>query len=76
MAVFPGAASCNLLDLDRRFRKAYCLRYRDDSASEPIYTRLYSTSSQKDSHLHTCRRENLKSHTQITNAKLKIPYDF
>jgi hypothetical protein len=51
MAVFWVVAPCSLVEIDRRFRDAYCLHHQgnDRNISE-------------DSHLHTRRREILKSH--------------
>jgi hypothetical protein len=50
MAVFWNIAACSLVDIDRRFRGAYCFRY---NLSE-------------DSDLHTPRHENLKPHLHRT----------
>jgi hypothetical protein len=49
MTFFWDVAPCSLVDIDRHFRGAYCLYHQGDALPE-------------DSHFHTCRRENLKSH--------------
>jgi hypothetical protein len=68
MAVVCHIAPCGLVDTDRRFREVYCLHITQmmeavssSEMSVSIYqtTRCYMTD---DSHLHTRRRENLRSH--------------
>jgi hypothetical protein len=62
MAEFRDVAKCSMVEVDRRFRGAYCLRHQVDESLN-----FYSTTrcnNPEDSHLHT-RRENLKSHKVI-----------
>jgi hypothetical protein len=48
IAVFWVVVPCSLVEVYRRFRGACCLQHQGDRT--------------QDSHLHTCRRKNLKSH--------------
>jgi hypothetical protein len=60
MAVFWDVAPCSMMEIDRRFRGAYCLHHLDDES--------YQTGRRnipEDSHLHTRRRENLKSQSCV-----------
>jgi hypothetical protein len=66
MIIFWGAAPYSLIEIDWRFRGAYNLHRRPDrdSTSEASIN-IYETrqhKSTKDGHIHTRRRENLKSH--------------
>jgi hypothetical protein len=72
MAVFWVVALCNLVEVYRRFIGHYCFSHheRDDGAADTHETSVnfYQTTTRnipEDSHLHACRRENLKYH-QIT----------
>jgi hypothetical protein len=56
MIVFWDVASCSLVEIDRRFRGAYCLHHQDDYDDDggsrylwnvSISTRLHGTTSQK-----------------------------
>jgi hypothetical protein len=70
-------ALCSLVEVDRRFRGAYCLHYRlyDGEMMEAICTSETSANFKKTTlryrsiperhNLHTRRRENLKSHVII-----------
>jgi hypothetical protein len=59
--VFWDVLPCSQVDVDGRFRGAYCLHHQGSETSDNIYltTRKYIS---EDSKLHTRRRENLKSH--------------
>jgi hypothetical protein len=59
MAVFWVAAPCNLVDVYRRFRCAYCLRHHSDEYAVRQTTR---SKIPEDNRLYTRRFENLKSH--------------
>jgi hypothetical protein len=75
MAVFWVVAPCSLVEIYRRFRDACCLYNQGDQASiialitegastSETSANFYQTTRRnnpKDSHLHTRRRENLKS---------------
>jgi hypothetical protein len=39
MTVFWGVAACSLLQIDRRFRDAYCLHYQGDNGSKTLLKR-------------------------------------
>jgi hypothetical protein len=70
MAVFSVVAPCSLVEVYRYFRGAYCLHHEGDSNSKAVSIsktpeNLYNTTrrnNSEDSHLHTRRHENLKSH--------------
>jgi hypothetical protein len=72
MTVFWDGAPCGLVEVYRRFRGACCsiiraTDYPDDEAASTSETSVnfYQTTRRyipEDSHLHTRRRENLKSH--------------
>jgi hypothetical protein len=66
MAVFWVATPYNLIQVFRRFRGACCLHQGDETSetSANFYqtTRRYNP---EDRHLHTRRRENLKSHQKL-----------
>jgi hypothetical protein len=54
MTVFWDVAPTSLVEIDRRFRNAYCRHYQSDESV------LYQTAQRnipEDNHLHTCRRE-------------------
>jgi hypothetical protein len=62
MTVLWDVAPCSLVDIYRRFRRA--LMMEAVSTSETLVS-VYQTTRRnipEDSHLHTRRRENLKSH--------------
>jgi hypothetical protein len=52
MTVYWDVAPCSLLDIDRRFRGAYCLHQQSDKP--------------EDRYFHTRRSDNLKSHQLLT----------
>jgi hypothetical protein len=66
--VFWDVAPCSLVEIFRRFRGACCLHHLGDEkaagTSETSVDFYQSTRHNipEDSHLHTRRRENLKSH--------------
>jgi hypothetical protein len=71
MTVFWDVAPCSLVEIDRRFRgvtasitKAIALMMEAASTSETSVNFYQTTrrNNPEDSHLHTHRRENLKSH--------------
>jgi hypothetical protein len=58
--VFWDVALCSHVEVDRRFVSAYCLHHQgDEMLANFVTTRRYI---REDSKLHTCRRENMKSH--------------
>jgi hypothetical protein len=72
MAVFWDVAPCNLVEIDRHFKVAYCLKHQryhplmmDAVSSSETSVRIYQITRRnipEDSHLHTRRPVNLKSH--------------
>jgi hypothetical protein len=69
MAVFWVVAPCSLVDVNHRFRGTYCLYHHGDelqaASTSDTLVNFYQTTRRnnpEDSHLHTRRRENLKSH--------------
>jgi hypothetical protein len=73
MAVFWDAAPCSLIHIDRRFGGTYCLHHQGGLIAVMVEAVSFSETSvniyqttlrnmTEDSHLHTRRRENLKSH--------------
>jgi hypothetical protein len=71
MAVFWVVAPCSLVEIYQRFRGPCCLHHQGDRSYEAARTpetlvNFYQTSRRyipEDSHLHTHRRENLKSYS-------------
>jgi hypothetical protein len=71
MAVFWVVAPCSLLEVCRRFR-GYCFLHHPIALMEAASTSKTSVNfyqitlrnNPENSHLHTRRRENLKSHKQ------------
>jgi hypothetical protein len=77
IALFWDVAPCSVVEIDRRFRDAYCLyhhRHVDPSTIKAMMMEAESTSETsvsfyqttrlnipEDSHLHASHRENLKS---------------
>jgi hypothetical protein len=62
MAVFWVVAQCSLVEVYRRFRGACCLYHQGDLSL--MVVNFYQTTlrnNPEDGHLHTSRRENLKS---------------
>jgi hypothetical protein len=57
ITVFRDVAQCSLVEVHRRFRGAYCLHHQGDRPDQTTRRNI-----PEDSHLHTRRRENLKSH--------------
>jgi hypothetical protein len=71
MAVFWVAAPCSLVEVFRRFRGACCLHHQGD---RPDDGRLHGATTQKTAiHLHTRRRENLKSYNNYLKKNNKNP---
>jgi hypothetical protein len=67
MAVFWVVAPCSLIEIYQRFRRICCLNHQVDGAACTSETSVnfYQTTrcyNPEDSHLHTRRRENLKSY--------------
>jgi hypothetical protein len=70
MAVFWVVAPCSLVEVYQRFRVPCCLHHQGDNKeaarnSETLinfYQTTRSHNPEEDSHLHTHRRENLKSY--------------
>jgi hypothetical protein len=87
MTVFWDVAACRLEQIGRSFRSAYCLDHQGPTVSiialmmEAASTsetsiNFYQTTWRnisEDSHLHTRRRENLKSY-KMPNVKLGCTY--
>jgi hypothetical protein len=80
--VFWDVLQCSQLDVDQRFKGAYCLHHQGDGlimeevrTSETLVN-INLTARQympEDSKLHTRRRENLKSHTLIMFRVINLP---
>jgi hypothetical protein len=80
MAVFLIVMPCRLIEINRRFRCACCSNIKamsrpDDGGSNTSETpaNIYQTTrrnNSEDSHLHTRRRENLKSHLETVTYML------
>jgi hypothetical protein len=68
MVAFWDVAPCSLVDIDERFRGAYCLHHQDHTSETSV--RLHGATSQKTSNLDTCHRENLRSHDKYWPGKL------
>jgi hypothetical protein len=71
MAVFWVVAPCSVVELYQRFRGPCCLHHQGDALmmeaarTSETSVNFYQTTRRynpKDSHLHTHRRENLKSY--------------
>jgi hypothetical protein len=63
MTSFLDIALCSLVEADWRFRCAYCLCHQGDLKRRSSSTRLTTRRDIPEGcHLHTRRRENLKSH--------------
>jgi hypothetical protein len=75
MAVFWVIALCSLLDVYRRLQRACCLHHQplgllvalmmEAASASEMPVNFYQTTRRndtEDSHLHTRRRENLRSH--------------
>jgi hypothetical protein len=72
MTAFWDIAPCSLVEVDRRFRGAYCLHHQDDELialmiiaplkRRSISTTLHGAIFQKAVYFPTRRNENLKSH--------------
>jgi hypothetical protein len=60
MAVFWVVVPCSLVEVYRRFTGAYCFHNQGDPPVNAYQTIRHN--NPEDSHLHTRRRENLKSH--------------
>jgi hypothetical protein len=59
MAIFWVVAPCSLVEVYRRFRGPCCLHHQGDESHFYQNTWRYNS---EDGHLHTRRRENLKSY--------------
>jgi hypothetical protein len=77
---FWDEAPCSLVEIERRFRGAYCLHLQDDECLTMVAIRTTETSVYSNettrryipegSNLHTPRRcENLKSHNEKYNLQ-------
>jgi hypothetical protein len=69
MTAFWAISPCNFVEVDRHFRRAYCLHHQGDDEVRTSETSAYFHDTtrryiQGNCYLHTCRRENLKSHTK------------
>jgi hypothetical protein len=63
MAVFCVVTPSSLVEVFRHFRGACCFHHQGDESETLV--NFYQTTRRNNpegSHLHTCRRENLKSH--------------
>jgi hypothetical protein len=71
MAVFLHVGPCNLVETDRRFSADYCL-HRQNSKSNKLVNFYQNTrrNFSEDSHIHTRRREILKSHITFPLQRL------
>jgi hypothetical protein len=67
MAVFWVAAPCSLEEVYQCFRGPCCLHHQGDESLVNFY-QTTQRNNPADSHLHTRRRENLKSHTVRLNG--------
>jgi uncharacterized protein (DUF305 family) len=73
ITIFWDAAPCSLVKIDLRFRGAYCHHHQGALMMEAVSTSEMSDNSYEatqrnipeDSHYHTRRCENLKSHQTI-----------
>jgi len=73
MAVFWDVATCNLVEIDRRFRDVSCdirgitltMKSVRSLKRQLIYTRLRFAIIPEDSHIYTCLRDNLKSYLHL-----------
>jgi hypothetical protein len=81
MAALWVVGPCSLVEFCRRFKPAFCLHQGDkviESASFSETSVIFNQSTRrnkpKDSHLHTRRRENLKSH-KVRHWQFRINYE-
>jgi hypothetical protein len=73
-------ASCGALEVDRRFRGAYCVNRPDDRGSTRSETSVYFNESTRrcipEGYLHCRRRDNLKFHREFfiwfTDCQLSV----
>jgi hypothetical protein len=67
ITVLWHVAPCSLVEIDRRFKGAYHIHHQGDRTSVTSASFYQNTRRNlpEDSHLHTRRRENLKSHLII-----------
>jgi hypothetical protein len=75
MAVFWVVALCSLIEVYQRFRGTFCLHYQGDECLRQqlpeTLVNFYQTTRRynpENSHLHTRRRENLKSYKETMGA--------
>jgi hypothetical protein len=82
MTDFWVVAPCSLVEVYRRFTGACCLRYQgpdDEGSTYETSVNFYQTTRRnnpEDSHLHTGRRENLKSQKTILFTVLSYTQDY
>jgi hypothetical protein len=65
MAVFWVVAPCSLVEVYQRFRGTFWLHHQGAASTSEMSVNFYQTTRRnnpEDRHLHTCRREILKSH--------------
>jgi hypothetical protein len=64
MAVPWDVATCSLSDIDRRLKRAYCLHHQGSKQLSNVgqYLSDYTAQHPEESHLHTRRCVNIKSH--------------
>jgi hypothetical protein len=74
IAVFWDVVPCCLADVDQRFSRAYYFHNQSDEAvsSSETSVNICQTALSEDSHIHTLRRENLKSHALYFVTKLSF----
>jgi hypothetical protein len=64
MAVLWKTAPCNLREVDQHFKGAYCYHHQGNELVK--FCETTQRSIPQDSHFHTRRRENMKSHIIIS----------
>jgi hypothetical protein len=65
MTVFWDVEPCSLLEVYRRFRRALTMEAANTSGTSVNFYQTTLRNIPEDTHLHTRRRENLKSHLYI-----------
>jgi hypothetical protein len=69
MIVFWDVVPCSLAEVNRRFRGAVIALMMKAASTSEMSANFYQTTRRnilEDSHLHTRRRENLKSHHEVS----------
>jgi hypothetical protein len=70
--VFWNVVSCSRVEVDRRFRDAYCHHHQGDHHRIPETSVHFNVTTRRyipeDSKLHSSCRENLKSHKSLKNV--------